>query len=367
MQLTIDRAALTRELALVASTAERKATIPILSHVRLEARGDRLTLTATDLQCGLIASAPATITQEGVICLPAKRLLDYTRTLAGDTVTIKTDDKQYATVTAGRARARIAGMDAVSFPELPQAPEAVVTMDARALARAFSRVAFAISQEESRFTLNGALMEVNGALVKCVATDGHRLAYVEQDGATSAAAFKGLVPKASIAHFAKLADNAEGGARVEFATDENHLFFGIDGRRMIARKLTGNFPDYARVLPKHERFVTVDREALKTALERVMQFSDERSRAVRFKFSSGELEMSAQSLESGDSAESVTLEGSTLEQLEVGFNAQYILDALNAITHPNVAVYLADAKSAGEIRPYAAGTDARFVIMPMRI
>jgi DNA polymerase-3 subunit beta len=375
MHLTIPRLTLARELALLAPVASHKTTIPILSSVRLEAHGDTLQLIATDLECGLASTIPATVAQEGALCIPAKRLLDFVRSLAGDSVTIKTSENHYATVTSGRARARIAGQSVESFPELPQAPAAVFGMDARALSRTLSRVAFAISMEESRFTLNGALLEVSGALVRCVATDGHRLAFVEQDGATTAAPLKTLVPKVAIGHYAKLADMSEGGARVEMSADDGHLFFSVGSRLLIARKITGNFPDYTRVLPKGEAYVVVDREAFAAAISRVAQFADERSRAARFAFGDGEIAITAQSMECGESDESVTCEGALA--VEVGFNAQYILDALGAITHPRAAFFLSDAKSAGEIRPmagagteqdpYRVATDARFVVMPMRI
>jgi DNA polymerase-3 subunit beta len=370
MHLTIDRATLTRELALVASAAERKATIPVLSHVRLEARGDRLTLTATDLQCGLIASAPATITQEGVICLPAKRLLDYTRTLAGESVTIKTDDKQYATVTAGRARARIAGMDAASFPELPQAPEPIVTMDARALARQFARVAFAISQEASRFTLNGLLAAFRDGL-ECVATDGHRLAWAKSDAAANGPA-RFLVPKYAVTNFAKVADMAEGGAPVALSADDNHLWFAVGPRVVIARKLAGNFPDYERVIPKeYAPSLTAPVDAFRAALDSVKQFGESRAAkggvdyTAALALKAGEMSISATSVDAGECENTVECEYAGKE-IRVGVNPLYVSEFLSAAGGDRVEMCIRDAGSAMEMRP-AGDANYRYIVMPKRL
>lgn len=373
MQVTIPQHALARELALLTPLANGKSTIPILSNVRMEATADGLTLTATNLEQGVTVTIPCDVRAQGAITVHCRKLADLVARLSGD-ITLTVDDKQYLTVRAGRSRSRFGGMSAESFPTLPAVGTPLAEMDARALARHFKCVAFAISAEESRFTLNGALLAFADGKVLAVATDGHRLAYAEMDGAAPAPA-NVLVPKPAITAFANLADAAEGGARVVITQDENHLFFAVGPRLLTTRKMSGNFPDYARVLPKHETYVTVDRDELKAALTRVAQFSDERSRAVRFAFSSGEVALFASSMDTGESAESVSCDGGA--EVEVGFNAQYILDALGVCNHAKVAVYVKDAKSAGELRPmvgagttedpYRASTGLRVICMPMRL
>lgn len=375
MNISIPKSVLARELAIVAGVANHKSTIPILSTVRLEAADGALSITGTDLETGVIARCAASVVKAGAICLPAKKLTDLVRLLPDGDVSISVDDKQYATVRAGRSRSRIPGMSVESFPELPAMAERAVQMDARAFARTLALVSFAISQEQSRFTLDGAKVEWEQSLLRAVATDGHRLAYAELDCAIVYTPLSCLMPRAAIGAVAKLADASEGGARVDVASDDNHLFFAIGERLIVARKLAGNFPDYKRVLPTYDKHVSLDREELAGALQRVMGFSDERSRSVRFSFKDGELSMLAANIELGESEESVPIEGAA--SVEIGFNASYIMDALRAITHERVAVFIKDEKSACELRPmagagteqdpYKVGSGYRVVLAPMRI
>ena len=212
-----------------------------------------------------------------------------------------------------------------------------------------------------------------------VATDGHRLSYVhrpEADGARALLPYRALVPRKAMGEITKLSDDGEG--KVRFAGDDNHLFFEFGPRLLITRKLTGNFPDYERVLPQeNNQIATLSTAEVKGAIERVAQFADERSRAIRVQFTQGEVKIFSSSLETGESEESVPAEYSGPE-LEIGFNAQYLLDFLRAIPQERVLFALKDQKSAGELQPAAAATEGeaaaaavneqyRYVVMPMRI
>jgi DNA polymerase III subunit beta len=204
-----------------------------------------------------------------------------------------------------------------------------------------------------------------------VATDGHRLAFVEGDmnGGQVSKGFRALVPKKAMAEIVKLAEDAGADAKATFAGDDNHLFFQIADRLLITRKLTGNFPDYERVLPKENSHTAkLNRDEIRSAIERVAQFADERSKAIRVQFTSGEVRVFSSSVETGDSEESVPGEYQGPD-MEIGFNAQYLLDFLRAISQSEVTFELKDQKSAGELRP--AGDDVkdqyRYVVMPMRI
>jgi DNA polymerase-3 subunit beta len=206
-----------------------------------------------------------------------------------------------------------------------------------------------------------------------VATDGHRLAYVQTgagDAAQVDANFRALVPKKAMGELVKLADGADGeNAKANFSGDDNHLFFEVGDRLLITRKLTGNFPDFERALPKdHNLVAKLQKDEIRAAIERVAQFADERSRAIRVQFSNGEVKIFSSSVEMGESEETVNSEYSGPE-LEIGFNAQYLLDFLRAIPQTEVAFQLKDQKSAGELRPSGEGiTDQyRYVVMPMRI
>lgn len=371
MEFTVNKADLVRELSLSQGVVEKKTTIPILSNVLLEAREDRLILTATDLELGIRCSCPAKVKKEGAGTVPARKLLDYVRLLPDAELTIKFLENHWANLTCGRSKTRMAGMSRESFPELPQMPEHVAEIPVKLLSSMIARTGFAISAEESRFTLSGALMLLKPESVTMVSTDGHRLAYVESgvDGGQISKPFRALMPKKAMAEIVKLGDDSGEGARAIFAGDDNHLFFQIGERLLITRKLTGNFPDYERVLPKDNTLVAkLSKEEIRAAIERVAQFADERSKAIRVKFAPGEVQIFSSSVETGESEETVPGEYEGPE-LDIGFNAQYLLDFLRVIGQNEVAFELKDAKSAGELRPAGEGVkdQYRYVVMPMRI
>ncbi len=372
MEFTVSKSDLVRELSLSQGVVEKKTTIPILSNVLLEAREDRLYITATDLELGLKTSCPARVKKEGSGTIPAKKLLDYVRLLPDAEITVKFGENHWASLTCGRSKTRIAGMSRESFPELPSMPDAVAEIPPATLTAMISRTMFAISMEESRFTLNGALLLLSQAGLTMVSTDGHRLAYVNRPSGDGPGytQYRALVPRKAMGEITKLSDNPD--VKVRFGGDDNHLFFEFGPRLLITRKLTGNFPDYERVLPAENINIAVIRkDDLKGAIERVAQFADERSRAVRVQFTTGEVRVFSSSLESGESEESVSSEY-TGPDMEIGFNAQYLLDFLRAVPNEKIGIHLKDQKSAGELQPVPAADSPieelyRYVVMPMRI
>ncbi len=370
MEFTVSKSDLVRELSLSQGVVEKRTTIPILSNVLLEAREERVVLTTTDLELGIRCSCPAQVAKEGAGTIPAKRLLDYVRLLPDEGLTVKFQENQWAVLTCGRSKTRIAGMSRESFPELPAMPDVLAEVPIGLLASMIARTIFAISAEESRFTLNGALMILKPHSVVMVATDGHRLAMVEkqQEIAGLADAYRALLPKKAMGEILKLAQDSESNQILKFSGDENHLFFQLGDRLLISRKLTGNFPDFERVLPKeHLTHVVLKRDEVRASIERVSQFADERSRAIRLQMAPGEARVYSSLSETGESEESlpVTYDG---EEVEIGFNAQYLLDFLRAVAEEEVLFYFKDAHSAGELRPGPdAGYTYRYVVMPMRI
>jgi DNA polymerase-3 subunit beta len=370
VEFTVSKAELVRELNLSQGVVEKKTTIPILSNVLVETDGDRVVLTATDLELGIRCSCPAKIARQGAGTIPARKLLDYVRLLPDSEINVKFGDNQWASLVCGRSRTRIAGMSRESFPELPQMPELLAEIPIAKLAGMIQKTIFAISAEESRFTLNGALLLLKSDGLTMVATDGHRLALVESETPLPSigAPFKALLPRKAMQEIIKLSSDAADDAVLRFSGDENHLFFEIGERLLISRKLTGNFPDYERVLPKDQpNALTLGRDVLRSAIERVAQFADERSRAIRLQVAPGELKVHSSLSETGESEESLPAEYAG-PVTEIGFNAQYMLDFLRASTEENVSFHFRDAQSAGEMRP-AGGANGqyRYVIMPMRI
>ena len=233
------------------------------------------------------------------------------------------------------------------------------------------RTIFAISNEESRFTLNGALLVLREGAMVMVSTDGHRLAMVETLSEVPGVrtSERALLPRKAMGEILKLTADAGADATIEFSSDDNHLFFQFGDRLLISRKLTGNFSDYERVLPKeHPLRISVQRDELRAGIERVSQFSDERSRAVRVQVCPGEVKVHSSLSETGESEENLPVEydGPTVE---IGFNAQYMLDFLRVVSEDQTDFLFKDGQSAGEFRPGGDGANFnyRYVVMPMRI
>jgi len=263
------------------------------------------------------------------------------------------------------------GMARSNFPSLPAFPTAgVVKIPAQVLRGMIAKTGFAIANEESRYTLNGALMVLKPESITMVATDGHRLSHIERSGEKFdgiSGEMKTLIPKKAMDELKSLLDGTDT-ETIDFAKDESTLYFRIGPRLLTSRQLTGQFPNYEAVLPKdNSKSITVNGEDLSAAISRVAQFADERSRAVRIKLEKGELKLSASSTESGESEDSLETNYNG-DALTVGFNAQYVLDFLKAVGAGEVKLELKDAQSAGQLRP-ANSEDYkyRYIVMPMRI
>jgi DNA polymerase III subunit beta len=370
MEFSVSKSDLVRELGLTQGVVEKKTTIPILSNILVETDHDQVWLTATDLELGIRCACPARIKKEGAGTIPARRLLDYVRLLPDADVQVKLAENQWASFVCGRSRTRIAGMSRESFPELPQMPETLAEIPLSILSQMIASTIFAISAEESRFTLNGALLILKDSGLVMVATDGHRLALVEKrvEMPGLSGSYRALLPKKAMSEIQKLACE-DGNKRIEFSGNENHLFFRIDKRLLLSRKLTGNFPDYDRVLPKeHPHTLVIQRDEFKSAIERVAQFADERSHAIRLQILQGELKVHSSISETGESEETIPVDYAGSD-MEIGFNAQYLLDFLRSVDQSEVRFYFKDANSAGELRPQGGTADTvyRYVVMPMRI
>lgn len=371
MEFTVSKADLVRELTLSQGVVEKRTTIPILSNVLIEAGADVVVLTATDLELGIRCSCRAEVRKQGSGTIPARRLLDYVRLLPDAEITMRFLENDWVSIHCGRSRTRMAGLSRESFPELPQVPEELAEIPAGVLSAMIARTIFAISAEESRFTLNGALLQLRNKGILMVSTDGHRLAYIESTleiaGVTTP--YRALLPKKAMGEILKLVQESGSDAIIRFSGDDNHLFFQIGDRLLLGRKLTGTFPDYERVLPKeHQYAVTLQHEEIRSAIERVAQFADERSKAIRIQFSPGEVKVFSSISETGESEESlpVEYEGASIE---IGFNAQYLLEFLRAVSEDQVVFCFKDPHSAVEVRPVSSsdGYSYRYVVMPMRI
>src|SRR5216684_3644739 len=309
MEITVSKFELLRELTATQGVVERKTTIPILSNYLFEASGDKLWLTATDLDLSLRTSCSIKVKKEGSCTIPARKLHDYVKLLPDADITIKLLENHWVSIRCGRSNTKMVGMARSNFPSLPAFPTAgVVKIPVQVLRGMIARTGFAIANEESRYTLNGALMVLKPESITMVATDGHRLAHVERSGEKFegvSGELKTLVPKKAMDELKSLVDSTDV-ETIEFAKDESTLFFRIGSRLLTSRQLTGQFPNFEAVLPKdNNKSVAINAEELSAAISRVAQFADERSRAVRLRLEKGELKLSASSTETGESEDSI--------------------------------------------------------------
>ena len=370
MEFSVKKFDLLEELVLTQGVVERKTTIPILSNLLCEAKGNRLTITATDLELSIRTSCEAKIKKDGAGTIPAKKLLELVRLLPEEEIRFKLLENHWVQITSDRKNYKLVGMSKDNFPALPSFPHALVKIPAKLLAGLIAKTTFAISQEESRYTLNGALLVLKPGSITMVATDGHRLAMVEVDhkfeGFSSET--RVLIPKKAMNEVERLAAEAGNEDVANFAQDESHLFFQFADRLLTCRKLTGQFPNYEAVLPRDtNRNVVIERNELQDALRRVSQLADQRSHAVKFTVAKEGVEISASSPEYGEAREAIEKEFKG-EPISIGFNAQYLLDFLAAAADGPISFELKDEQSAGQLRPLADESSRyRYVVMPMRI
>jgi DNA polymerase III subunit beta len=370
MEFSVKKFDLLEELDLTQGVVERKTTIPILSNLLCEAKGNRLSITATDLELSIRTSCEAKVKKEGAGTIPAKKLLDLVRLLPDEEIKFKLLENHWVQITCDRKNYKLVGMSKDNFPALPNFPHALVKIPAKLLADVISKTTFAISLEESRYTLNGALLVLKPNSLTMVATDGHRLAMVETDHKFEgfSAETRVLVPKKAMTEIQRLAAQSGDDSAIDFGQDESHLFFQFGGRLLTSRKLTGQFPNYEAVLPREaNKTVVLERAELQDALRRVSQLADQRSHAVKFMLAKEGLEISASSPEYGEAKETIEKEFKG-DPIAIGFNAQYLLDFLGAAADGPISFELKDDQSAGQLRPTGDESSRyRYVVMPMRI
>jgi DNA polymerase-3 subunit beta len=368
MELVVRKNDLLRELQFFQGIVERKNTIPILANVLLDARDGEVKFLATDLEVGLRSKCAATVSKPGSLTLPAKKLYEIVKLLPDTDIRIA-EDKSGVRVAADRFDSRIQTLPKDDFPALPEGSATpTAALSSSALKEMVGKTQFAITGEDTRYFLNGALFVLRGDSMTLVATDGHRLALVtvKRDGDPDAAEVKAILPKKTLGELSKLL--AEGDGAVSYERGENHLFFDVGGRRLISRMIDGQFPAYERVIPKgNDKRIEFERERLTSAVRRVQTLSNERSRAVKFLIDKGKVEITSSSPEVGEGHETLPVDYSG-PALQICFNAQYVLDFLSVVSTDVVALELKDEVSQAVMTPVGAeGYDYTYVIMPMRV
>jgi DNA polymerase-3 subunit beta len=370
MEFTINKTALQKELGFVQGTVEKKNTIPALSNILIESIGERtIRIVGTDLDVTLRCESEADIKSPGSMCVGARKLFDIARVLPEAPVNFRKEDNNWATITCERSNFRVAGIDRESYPEVPSFKSAPVKLPSAVFKTFIDRTIFAVTLEESRYTLSGAKFMINKNGAKMVTTDGHRLAYIERKDLGEnppREEIDTLIPRKTLAELNKLISSYEG--EIGLGADENHIYFEVGPRLLISRTLTGQFPNYEMVMPKtNDKRAEFDSTSLGQAIRRVALMADDRSHAIRFNLASGGLQISSQSAEEGEARESVSTEYSG-EEVEIGFNASYLQEFLNVISDGNVLLEFKDGNSQAQLRPSSdEGYDYRYIVMPMRI
>jgi DNA polymerase-3 subunit beta len=331
MEFVIKQSVLKDELGFVQGIVEKKSTIPVLSNILIESVGENnIRIVGTDLDVTIRCEATADIKKAGSMCVQARKLFDIVRLLPDTDVHFIKDENEWVKLNCGKSNFRLAGVSREQFPEVPNFKSAPMKLSADIFNHFIQSTAFAITNEQSRFTLSGAKFMIDGAMARMVTTDGHRLAFIEKKLNTEATdAMDALIPKKALMELTKIARDAKG--EVSFGEDPNHIYFEVNGRLLITRKLSGTFPNYEMVIPKdNDKTAIFDAEEMKNAIRRVSLMADERTRSVRMTVRANEIEIGAQSSEEGEASEKVVADY-TGEEVEVGFNAQYLQEFLNVV------------------------------------
>lgn len=332
MEFVIKQSVLKDELGFVQGIVEKKSTIPVLSNILIESVGENtIRIVGTDLDVTIRCEATADIKQPGAMCIQARKLFDIVRLLDGGDVHFTKEDNDWVKLNSGKSNFRLAGVSRDTFPEVPSFKSAPMKLSTDIFNHFIQNTAFAITNEQSRFTLSGAKFMIDGGAARMVTTDGHRLAFIEKklgEGAGTET-MDALIPKKALMELTKISRDAKGD--VSFGEDANHIYFEVGGRLLITRKLSGTFPNYEMVIPKdNDKTAVFDAEEMKTAIRRVSLMADERTRSIRMTIRGGEIEIGAQSSEEGEANEKVAAEY-TGEEVAVGFNSQYLQEFLNVV------------------------------------
>jgi DNA polymerase-3 subunit beta len=375
MELKIGAQELARALGRSQGIVEKKSTMPILSHVLLEAKkGNLLHVSATDLDLSVSSEHSCEVTKEGALAVPAKHLFEIVRSLPEQEVTLKKAGNNYLEVKSGPSEFRIVGLPAEDFPALPKFEKVsfVDVVPAELLAQ-IELTSFAASTDETRYNLNGVFFEPQGPVLRMVATDGHRLALSERPLAGDYALKRGVIlPRKGLHELKKLlgesVDAATEKPETKLGFAENSAIYRRPGVVLAMRLIEGMFPDYKQVIPKQgEKIVKVGRQRLLETLRRVSILASDKSHAVKLELSAGLLRVLSQNPDLGDAKEEVPVEYAG-EPLKIGFNSRYITDVAAVLRSDDVQLELADDLSPGVLRgagPEDAGYTA--VVMPMRI
>jgi len=364
MKFSAARDVLLKPLQAVIGVVERRQTMPILSNVLLVAKGNELAVTATDLEVELVARTEVSTEADGEITVSGRKLLDICRALPdGSDIDIGLSGEKVV-VRSGRSKFSLATLPAAEFPTVEDIKAGqTITVDQGVLGRLVEKTHFSMAQQDVRYYLNGMLLETGGKFLRAVATDGHRLALSEAELDTAMDEQQVIVPRKGVLELQRLM-SGEGSVNVELGP--NHVRIQLDWIRFTSKLIDGRFPEYERVIPKESsNELQADREAFRGALQRTAILSNEKYRGIRLIIRDSGVVMQAHNPEQEEAEEELEVSYSG-EDIEIGFNVNYLLDALGAVDSDDVTLSVLDGNSSCLIRQ-PGNDDCKFVVMPMRL
>jgi DNA polymerase III subunit beta len=372
LEFSVRRDDLVKELDYLKNVADKHQALPVLSNILIESVGEgTIRIVGTDLDTTIRCEASAEIKQPGSMCIQARKLFDIVRLLPGGDVHFAKEENEWVKMTCGKSKFRLAGVSREQFPEVPSFKAAPLRLSAKIFNHFIQTTGFAITQEQSCFTLSGAKFVVGDGKVLMVTTDGHRLAYIEKQE-TVEGTMDALIPKKALTELVKISRDDAG--EISFGEDANHIYFEVAGRLLITRKLTGNFPNYEMAIPKNnDKLATFEADEMKAAIRRVALMADEQTRSVKLTIRPNEIEIAARSSEEGEAVETIAADYNG-DEIAVGFQWQYVLDFLNLPLHsqgdgedkPKATLALQDNFQQA-LFTSAADENYKYVLMPLRI
>jgi len=365
MKFTTAREALLKPLQAVIGVVERRQTMPILSNVLIIAKGGQLAVTATDLEVELVAQVEVEAELDGEITVSGRKLLDICKALPeGSDVSINLSGEKLS-VKGGRSKFNLTTLPAAEFPVVEDIKAGqVITVSQAALGRLIEKTHFSMAQQDVRYYLNGMLLETGGNHLRAVATDGHRLALCQAELAGDKLDEQQvIVPRKGVLELQRLL-SGDGDLNIELGS--NHIRIQLDGIRFTSKLIDGRFPEYDRVIPKESsNELKADRMEFKNALQRTAILSNEKYRGIRLVIRDSGVVLQAHNPEQEEAEEELAVEYSG-EDIEIGFNVNYLLDALSAVEGDGVTLSVQDSNSSCLIRQ-PGNEDCTFVVMPMRL
>lgn len=373
MKVVLTRGDFQKGISTVQSAVAAKNTMPILANVLLEAKDKKLEFVATDLDMGVRCSVPAEVVEKGSITLNAKKLADIIRELPEASVDIEIDDNHKVILVCQKSNFKIHGLPKDDFPILPEVKnDKAFKVKGSLLQEMIRKTLFAVSSDETRYVLNGVFFQAENGKLRMVATDGHRLAFIQKkmDGKTDQKCSV-IIPTKTLNELSKVISEGEKGDEekektVEIMATDNQIKFVVEGVEIVSRLIEGQFPNYEQVIPKEsDKKIEASTEALASATRRVAILTSEKANSIRYQAKGNKLTISSKTPDMGEAKEEIDVEYKG-EEISIAYNSKYVLDVLKNVGTKEVSLELTQPLSPGIIRP-KGDADYLCVIMPMRV